>query len=363
MKSLKKLTLLSLLVLLAPVLAACGSSDSDTSEATAPSESQAAKPATGTLRVFAYDDTVTDQQLDPFRKANPDVNLKVATFNSNDEAAAKLAGGFEADVVEVCLDEAAPLLKRKQLRPIDTAGITDWGTLSFRDEDQVRQNGDVIMVPLSAGPYGIIYNSKEVPGGVDSYKQMFGGDYDGRLAVEGSTAVGALAVGALALGFDDPFNMSADQLEQAKQFLIDHRDAIRSYPDSDSDMVNLFKTGEIVVANGGRGTAGDMVDDGIPAEFVAPKEGMWSWVCGLGITSKAENTDAAYKLLNYYVSPKAQAISAENGFVVTNPKAIPLVSKKYRETADPASIEGAIPIGEPDDPEAYTRAWQEARTG
>jgi len=344
-------------------LAACGGSSGTTEEAAAPSKAEAAKPASGTLRLFAYDDTVTDEQLDPFRKANPDVDLKVATFNSNEEAAAKLAGGFEADVVEVCLDEAEPLLQRKQLRPIDTKGIASWNDLAFRDQPEVRQDGNVITVPLSAGPYGIIYNTEEVPGGVDSYKEMFSDKYAGKMAVEGSSSVAALAVAALTLGFDDPFDMSPEEIDQAKQFLIDNKDKIRSYPDSDSDMVNLFKTGEVVVANGGRGTAQDMIDDGIPVKWVAPKEGMWSWVCGLGLTSKAQNTDAAYKLLNYYADPEAQAISAENGFVITNPKAEPLVPAKYKETSSPSSIEGAIPLTAPTDIEAYTRAWQEVRTG
>lgn len=364
MKQLKKWVLLGLIALTGSLaLAACGSSSGTTEEAAAPSKAEAEKPATGTLRLFAYDDTVTDEQLDPFRKTNPDVDLKIATFNSNEEAAAKLAGGFEADVVEVCLDEAEPLLVRNQLRPIDTAGITAWDNLAFRDQPEVRQNGEVIMIPLSAGPYGIIYNTEEVPDGVDSYEAMFGEEFAGRMAVEGSSSVAPLAVAAFALGFEDPFNMSSEELDQAKQFLIDNQDKIRSYPDSDSDMVNLFKTGEVVVANGGRGTAQDMQDEGLPVKWVAPKEGMWSWVCGLGLTSKVQNTDAAYKLLNYYADPEAQAISAKNGFVITNPEAESLVPKEYKETSSPASIEGAIPLTQPDDVEAYTRAWQEVRSG
>ena len=78
--------------------------------------------ATGTLRFFAYGDTVTDEMLDPFREANPDLDLQTASFNSNKAAAAKLAGGFEADVVEVCTDEMEPLLVRGLLRPLDPAG-------------------------------------------------------------------------------------------------------------------------------------------------------------------------------------------------------------------------------------------------
>jgi spermidine/putrescine transport system substrate-binding protein len=365
MRKSTKLIPVGLLVLLASLaLAACGGGGGGTtSEAPAPSAAELKQPASGSLRVFAYDDTVTAEQLDPFREENPDVDLKIATFNSNDEAAAKLAGGFSADVVEVCLDEAAPLLERQQLRPIDTTGVAAWDRLEFRDQPQVRQNGKVIMVPLSAGPYGIIYNKDEVPDGVDSYEQMFSDEFAGRMAVEGSSSVTALSVAAFALGFEDPFNMDDAQLGEAKDFLVENQSKIRSYPESDSDMVNLFKTGEVVVANGGRGSAEEMIEEGIPVEWVAPTEGISSWVCGLGITSKAKNLPAAYKLLNYYADPEAQAISATNGFVVTNPDAIPLVPKQYRETADPASIEGAIPLTEPENVDAYTRAWQEVRSG
>lgn len=57
-------------------------------------------------------------------------------------------------------------------------------------------------------------------------------------------------------------------------------------------------------------------------EWVAPKERPLSWVCGLSITSDAENVPAAYRLINWQASPEAQAIRAEGGYVVTNPEAI-----------------------------------------
>ncbi|HYC81407.1 MAG TPA: extracellular solute-binding protein, partial [Solirubrobacterales bacterium] len=344
-------------------LGACGASKGTTSEATAPSEAELSEPASGTVRIFAYDDAVTDRMLDPFRKANPELDLQVATYDSGEEAAAKLAGGFSADVVEVCLDEAQPLEERNLLRGIDTAGIEEWDKLTFRDNPAVEQNGRVIMVPLSAGPYGIIYNADKVPGGVDSYKEMFSDRFAGKISMDGSTAVSPLAVAAFTLGFDDPFAMSEAELEEAKQFLLENKDKVRSYATSDSDLVNLFKSGEVVVSNGGRGSTEEMQDEGLPVKWVEPKEGYWSWVCGLGITSKAKNIQAAYKLIDYYASPEAQAIFAGGGFVVTNPAAEPLIPAKFRKTADPKSITGAIPLTEPPNNEAYTKAWQEVSTG
>jgi spermidine/putrescine transport system substrate-binding protein len=106
-----------------------------------------------------------------------------------------------------------------------------------------------------------------------------------------------------------------------------------------------------------------MIRDGVHAEWIPPKEGVLSWVCGLGITSNAENIDAAYKLINYYVSPEAQAVAGESGFVVMNPKAVPLIDPEFQETADPQSLRAAIPEVTPDAADLYDRAWQEVAAG
>jgi spermidine/putrescine-binding protein len=335
----------------------CGGGGGNSELAPAPEDMDA--PATGTLRVFAYGDTVPDEMLDPFREANPDVDLKVATFDSNKAAAAKLAGGFEADVVEVCTDEMAPLLARNLIRPLDPGAIADFGKLAFSDADEVRDaSGEVLFVPASAGPHGLIVDTDAISGEVDSYQALFDPANAGQVALE-ATPLTAIAAAAMALGLDDPMNLTDEEVEQAKEHLLEHRDNFRAFAESDSSMVNLFKSGEVVLADGGRGTTEAMADDGLPVEWVAPEEGALSWVCGLAITSKAENIDAAYKLIDYYASPEAQAISAEMGFVAMNPDALPLVPEKFQDSADPRNLETAIAQTEPENADVYDRAWQE----
>ncbi len=150
----------------------CGADSDPAAPAQAPADPDA--PVSGSLSVFAYQDTITDALLDPFREANPELELQTASFGSNQEAATKLAGGFRADVVEVCLDEITPLTARNLLRPIDPDGITDWNRLVFRDSAGVVEAGEVLVVPLSAGPQGLIYDADEVqPGEVDSFADLF----------------------------------------------------------------------------------------------------------------------------------------------------------------------------------------------
>jgi spermidine/putrescine transport system substrate-binding protein len=345
-------------LLAAILLAGCGAGDQESAAAPPPADPD--QPATGTLSVFAYQDTVTDALLDPFREQNPDLELRTATFGSNQEAAAKLAGGFEADVVEVCLDEISPLTARDLLRPVDPEGIADWDQLVFRDSPGVRDGPNAQVVPLSAGPQGLIYDADEVkPGVVDSFSDLFDPAFADRVALEADYPLPAIAETALALGIEDPMNLSPAELERVKEHLIANKDQFRSLWRSDADVVNLFRSGEIVLADGGPGLTERIRDTGIDARWVAPAERPLSWVCGLAITSTADNLDAAYRLINWQASPEAQAIRAEGGYVVTNPAAIDLADPSWRKTADPASIENAIAETEPPRYDEWVRAFRE----
>ena len=352
----------SLALVAAALAAGCGGSDDDSSPAPPPADPGA--PVSGTLQTFTYSDTASDVILDPFRKQNPDLELKTATFDSVQEGAAKLAGGFEADVVNVCSDEYQPLVARGLLRPIDPDAIEGWDELAFRDNEGVqRSDGTVNFVPVAAGPQGLLYNTEEVVPAADSWADLYDPAYEGRVSIDGGTWLTPIAETAMALGVTDPMNLTDEQVEAAKQKLIDSRSQFRSFSGSDAEKLNLFKGHEVVLADGGRFNALQLQAAGEPIEWVAPKEGALSWVCGLGITSKANNIPAAYKLINYFVSKPAQAIAGQNGFAIVNPAAVPDVPAEFRETADPRSISDAIAEVQPDNFQTWVRAWQEVQAG
>jgi len=352
------------LAALAGLAIAAGGCGSDSSNDPAPPPEDPDAPVSGTLRTFTYGDTAADAILDPFRKQNPDLDLKTATFDSVQEGSAKIAGGFQVDVVQACSDEYQPLLARNLLRPIDPAGIPDWDQLEFRDNEGVQAaDGLVNFVPIAAGPQGIIYNTEEVKDPPTSWADLFDPRYAGRVSIDGGTWLTPLAEAAMAIGIEDPMSMSDEQVEQAKDFLIDHRDQFRSFSESDADKFNLFKSGEIVMADGGRGSAAQLQAAGQPVEWVAPEEGAMAWVCGLGITSDAQNIPAAYKLINYFVSPPAQALIGQSGLTVVNPAAIKDIPKDARPSADPSSLSGVIAEVQPENYQTWTRAWQEVKAG
>jgi spermidine/putrescine transport system substrate-binding protein len=338
----------------------CGSGGGESGIAAAPDDPNA--PVSGTLRVFAYEDSVTPEMIDPVTDANPDLKIETATFDSNDEAAAKLAGGFQADVVEVCADEMQPLLDQNLIRPLDPKGITSWNDLAFTNADGIVLDDKQYGVPLSAGLEGLIYNTDEVPGGIDELKDLWDPKYAGRSTIQGSYALPPMAEAALAIGIEDPMAMDSAELEQTKQYLIDHADQFRTLWGSDSDLVNLFKSGEVVVAAAGPQLAQRVIGGGVPAKWAYAKDGTLSWVCGFALTSDAQNTDAAYALMNWQSSPEAQAIRARDGYLVTNKKAIALAPPDYEKTSGVDYVDQAIPETHPDNYQEWVRAFQDFKS-
>jgi spermidine/putrescine transport system substrate-binding protein len=338
-------------------IAGCGVGEGTDAVAPAPKNSNA--PVSGSLRVFTYEDTTAPELMEPFEEQNPDLDVKTASFASDEEAAAKLNAGFQADVVESCLDEMSPLTEEGLLRPLDTAGVPEWESLSFTDAPGVTEGGKTWLVPLSAGPQGLIVDTEKVPHPPHSWQALFDPEYKGEASIEGDYELPAIAEAALAMGIAEPMKMTKKQLGEVSAYLDEHVGQFRSLWQSDSDLVNLFKSGEIVISDGGPGVAARMVEDGVPVEWIAPEEGPLSWVCGLSITANSENVDAAYRLINWQASPRAQAIRAEDGYVLTNPTAIDLVPKKYRATADPSTIKGAIAESRRPDEEEWVHVFQE----
>jgi hypothetical protein len=58
-----------------------------------------------------------------------------------------------------------------------------------------------------------------------------------------------------------------------------------------------------------------------------------------------------------------QVVTAELGYAITNPKALPLIPAAERADADPAALEGLIAEVEPANPDEWDDAWQQVQVG
>jgi len=354
---------LVVLSLIAVIAGACSSDDAGPGPASSDTGSGSAA-VTGTVTVFGYEDNFVPEVLDPFVSEYPDLDIRTAVFSSNDEAVTKLQNGFQADVINVCTEETGRMVALDLLQPIDTNRIEAWDTLfpALRDQPGVVQDGEVYMIPNVGGTSGVIYNPEEVPEGIDSYRDLFEDPaLEGKVTLEDSAST-VIAIGALALGHDDPFALTDEDITEIRDYLIEHKSQIRALFKGDADFLNLYRTGEIVAGFGYHDYRATMEHEGIPVKFV-PAEGSLAWICGVGLSAQAQNVDAAYAAMNYYVSPTPQTFYAESyTYIVSDQRTVDgldpeLVAELGLD--DPTQLESAIALQLPENYDAWLAAYRD----
>ena len=348
-----------LLVILSMLAAACGDDDSGSGDG----------ELSGTLVFFAYEDSFLPEVLDPFREAHPNLNIETPAFADEDETETKLRAGFQADVVEMCAGEVGDMVSGGLLAPIDTSRIDDWDLILpiFREgKGTVDDSGNAYMVPLQGGAAGLIYNEEMVPDGIDSYDELFFGDWEGTIAVS-NEPINTIGDMLLALGYGpDIYEVSDEQVTEAVDALIEVKDSgrIRAFFDSDTDLFNLLATGEVAAsAHGFSALVGRLAEEGVTTKYVAPAEGEVSWNCGHGISANAENLDAAYALINWYMTPFAQITFADiEEYLASNGRTIeegdPDVVEAMGLRAPAETFSATIYEGDPDNREFWQDEWR-----
>lgn len=349
----------------AAAITGCGSSAGQVAGSNAAAHLGSGKPS-GTLRIVAESEVLAPAMLKPFEKEYPGVKIESALVEGSGEAATKLSAGFNGDIVETCADESNVLIRRGLLEPIDTSRLSHWSELSphLRSAEGVVVAGKQMFVPGQAGPMGLIYNTKDFPHGVETIKEMFNPALKGKVALDvGGDDKSMIAMTAFSLGVSNPFHMSEAQLERVGSYLIAHASQFRTFPNSDANVLNLMKTGEVILTDDDLGALNEMRKAGLPVKWVAPKEGYYSWTCGLALTSKAQNVAAAYAFLNYYISVQAQAVFGNEGYTVINRNATAKVKPALRATANPSSLDGAVVEQEPANPKRWYEIYQQVIAG
>jgi spermidine/putrescine-binding protein len=359
------------------VMASCGNADDEGAAPSADGGATAAPaspvdPAsiTGKIRLYSYSDGFDPEYMATFAETYPNIELETASFSANEEAVAKIQAGFEADVVNSCVDEATlEMVNKGMYQPLDVSRLENWDAIwpGMKELPGVQVDGQVYIVPVDAGTAGIMYNADEITTPPTSWTDLFDPQYAGRASLE-DLAITALDVGALANGIANPLEMTEEQLAQVTQFLKDNRDQFRTFYKGDADIRAQFKSGEVIISSGYPGTAKLMRErDGVNVQFAAAEEGQMLWTCGYGISPDIadENLDAAYALLNWYTSLPPQIYAATNwNYLTSNQGIIDAVPKKVVEEAALDSLftlENAIPASPPDDRAAWIAAWTEVK--
>ncbi|MBI3244397.1 MAG: extracellular solute-binding protein [Chloroflexi bacterium] len=294
----------------------------------APAEAPTAAP-TGPLVVLDWSGYELPEFWQPFADKYPDVTVDFSFFAEDAEAFAKLQTGFQSDLVHPCSSWWKLYVDNGLVQPIDTSKLSNWPGIRPEFAKEGQFDGKQYFVPWEWGYESIIVRTDKVKTIPQSWADLWKPEYAGHVALWDSGESNH-AMAALALGFD-PWNTTPEQEEQIKQKLIEIKPNLVTYWVDFTEVPLLLSSGDAwVVANTWQDAYKSLVDEGVPVEYITPKEGRLGWVCGYGISSKARNVDLAYEYINAAIAPQSMAnMSNEYAYGAANADALPLTDESY----------------------------------
>ena len=254
-----------------------------------------------------------------------------ATFwATTEEAFQKMRQGFAPDVMHPCDSDLIKWREASLMAPLDPDRL-EWLPDMFEGLNDIIgsvHDGVRYYMPMDWGNSTVLYRTDviapEHAGENLSWAILFEDWYKGRIASYDTLA--NVQIAGLLLGYDNIFDMTDEQLLSTRPLLERQRENLRFYWGDVSEIDQALASGELVAAYGWNDSYVRLLADGVPIELGVPKEGIFTWVCGLTIHPEAKDLDAAYDLVNAMTSPEAGAYEIENfGFGHANMKAFDLV--------------------------------------
>ncbi len=288
------------------------------------------------------------------------------TFITTDEdALAKVRAGFRADVARPSGSYLQDWVSLGVLQPWDLSGINA-DELHPTLLENGKLDGLQYGIPGAWGFSSVLYRTDQVEVGEESWAMLFDDRYAGRIMWIDHNFM--LVVVGYVLGASDPWDMTDDELAEAKAFLIDKKRLVRSMWVDYTQLYQEFGSGNVWIAYAWSDALAAMRAEGLEVAYADPKEGRHSWIGHFVLFADTENYWHAHEFVSAWNSRRSGEWLMENYYLGT-----PNVTART-DDVDPAVVE-ALKLGDPtalEEPHshferwiprrsAYQRAWDEVK--
>lgn len=265
----------------------------------------------------------------------PDVSF----FADNDEALEKIRAGFDADIVCPSGSTVIRWIDAGLVQPIDISRLSNWPDM-FSQLQNIRgatdDEGNHYYAPWSWGNSSIVFRTDLAPEYVGqenhTWKILWDPKYAGRVAMRDNWAGTTIPAGLIA-GVKDPFAMTDEEIEDVRKLLMEQRELNKFYWSSEVDAQTAVASGELVAMYAWNSAYAQLKAEGVPVEYMIPKEGLLTWVDGHMLTNSYIGTDEQrYDYLDASLSP-------ETGVFMIEEYAYGAANKVSYELVDPAVLE------------------------
>jgi spermidine/putrescine transport system substrate-binding protein len=253
----------------------------------------------GDLQVFTWSGYETRALWRGYAREFSEPNFTFMT--SSDHALSRIGAGFRADVVHPCNAYIMNFADLGAFQPWDTSLLSNFSALVPALVQAGQIDGEQYFLPFDWGFDAPMYNADHVePEGEVSWALLYDERYAGKISWYDHTD--NLVINGWVHGFEDPYDMSDEELDIVREDLIEKKQVVRTFWGSPTDMLQDFAAGNVWISYAWPDAWVATTAEGVNAVYPEPKEGRMAWLCGLMLMRDTENYHHAHEFADALIS-------------------------------------------------------------
>ncbi|MFC4564108.1 PotD/PotF family extracellular solute-binding protein [Nocardiopsis mangrovi] len=218
------------------------------------------------------------------------------------------------DVVALTSETFHQAVNNDVLEPLDTTRLEHWSQLDPVLVEQSTVEGSAYGAPLTTGSLGLLYRTDEIDEAPQDWTDIFNEEYCGHIALPPLTYNAGLQFFSALVAQNGGTLSEPDAVDRAFEDLEKLKDCVSAYPADAGTVATTIQNGDAWIVPFWDGRAFAMEAEGQPIGFSYPTSGAVGALTSYYIPAGSENTDAAYRFLNYLTSAQHQKPFAQGTF-------------------------------------------------
>lgn len=258
-----------------------------------------------TLHIFIWSDYITPEVIEKFKEENK-CHIVIDTFDSNESMYAKLKLGANSyDLIFPSNYFLDILRKQNLIQPIDRALIPNYKNLDETYLKLIDSEDLNFAIPYMISTTGIIYRDDRVKNFDPTWKIFARKDYKGRMTMLNDLRE-VIGAALQVLGYSIN-TINPDEINKAVELILTWKTNLAKF--EGEQYKNGIASGEYLVSQGYAGDSLQVIAENKNVSFSYAKEGTAISIDFAVIPTNSENTELAYKFINYLLEP---SITVEN---------------------------------------------------
>ena len=301
-------------------------------------------------------------------KAHPNNKPQFTYMTNEADALAKLHAGLKPDLFRPYVGWVKYVATSGLVQPRDTSKISNFKHLNPFMIKAGQYGGKQYGIPEDWGFDAVLYRSDKVKPKAKSWGLLYDERYKGKIAWF-DDPVENLTIAGLIFGFKDPWNQTDAELKQSQQFLISKKHLVRTIWSSETDLWQLFGSGDVWIALAWPNDWVQMKKKGLPVVYMHPSVGKQkpiAWVGMFMLLNGTPRPNLAHAYVDAWSSAKSGKWLEDNyGYGHSNTLARPSSSDLLRalQLTNPHAVGLPNAYLDRDVPRraVYAKLWEEVK--